>query len=158
VRRRGGDADAQATRAAVRARFAACLPERKPEGPLHLAVSSLKLEGEDTRVRVVAYAVGEAADFDLPQYVMSRGRWLINDRARSYLLDEGCREYRLKDRKMTLGDVPTGGRVRLGAGESCEFTLVFPRLPDEVYHGALVYGGWTLPFYVLPEPPTPPLN
>lgn len=149
-----GDADPEASREAVRARFAACLPERKPEGALRLAISSVQLEAEQTSVRMTAYAVGEAADFDLPQYLMSRGRWLINERARTYLLDEACREYRLKDRRLTVGEVPQDGRVKVGAGEAREFTLTFPRLPDGVHGGALVYGGWVLPFYLLPAAPT----
>jgi hypothetical protein len=124
--RERGEANAQATRETLRARFAACL---------------------------AVYAAGEAADFDLPQYLMSRGRWLINERARTYLLDEACREYRLKDRRLTVGEVPQGGRIKVGAGEAREFTLTFPRLPDGVHAGALVYGGWVLPFYVLPAAP-----
>ncbi|HYE75805.1 MAG TPA: hypothetical protein VEF04_20850 [Blastocatellia bacterium] len=139
----------------MRTRFGTCLPERKPEGALRLAISSVKLEKEETSVRMVAYAVGEPVDFDLPQYAMSRGRWLINETARSYLLDETCREYRLKDRKLTKGEAPRDGRIKLKAGESCEFILSFPRLNNDVYSGALVYGGWTLPFYVLPDAPNP---
>jgi hypothetical protein len=149
------EAEAQARREAARARFGACLPERKPEGGVRLAISAISLEGETTEVRLAAYTVGEEADFDLPQYLMSRGRWLINERARSYLLDEACREYRLKDLRLTVGDVPRGGRVKLGAGESLEFALEFPRLPDDVHSGALVYGGWVLPFYLLPAAPPP---
>jgi hypothetical protein len=151
--RERGEANAQATRETLRARFAACLPERKPEGSLRLAISSVQLEAEQTSVRLAVYAAGEAADFDLPQYLMSRGRWLINERARTYLLDEACREYRLKDRRLTVGEVPQGGRIKVGAGEAREFTLTFPRLPDGVHAGALVYGGWVLPFYVLPAAP-----
>lgn len=154
-RRESFEVEAQKTREAMRTRFGACLPERKPEGAIHLAISSVTLEKEETSVRMVAYAVGEAADFDLPQYLMSRGRWLINETARSYLLDETCREYRLKDRKLTKGDAPRDGRIKLKAGEACEFTLSFPRLNSDVYSGALVYGGWTLPFYVLPAAANP---
>jgi hypothetical protein len=147
------EAEARAAREAARARFGACLPEQNPAGDVRLAITSITLEGETTSARLAAYAAGGGADFDLPQYLMSRGRWLINERARSYLLDETCREYRLKDLRLTAGEVPPGGRVRLGAGEALEFTLEFPRLPDGVHSGALVYGGWVLPFYVLPAAP-----
>src|SRR5262249_12520027 len=104
----------------------------------------------ETSVRVVGYATTEAAEFDLPVYFMSRGRWLINERGRAYLLDEQCHEYKLKDRR-TEQAAPQGGHVRLKPGEACEATLSFPRLSNEVREGVLVYGTRVLSFSLLIE-------
>jgi hypothetical protein len=101
---------------------------------------------------LVAYALAEPADFDLPVYLMSRGRWLINERGRAYLLDPECREYKLKDRAPAAGQAEVkNGRVQLKAGEAFEVTLVFPRLLDGVRQGLLVYGTRVLPFSLLTE-------
>jgi hypothetical protein len=102
-------------------------------------------------VRLVAYAMDEAVDFYLPIYRLSAGRWLINEKGRAYLLDERCREFKLKDRKMpsiSSGEqrVPLDGRIRLNPGQAFEATLVFPRLFDQTRIGALVYDGRVLPF------------
>jgi hypothetical protein len=138
--------------ASARAKLRSCLPTSAPTPPLRLAMASVSREPEETSVRLVAYAIGEAADFDLPLYFMSRGRWLIAERGRAYLLDEECREYKLKDKRVTAGQAPAkDGRVHLKPGEAFEVTLSFPRLPDQVREGALVYGTWVLPFSLLLE-------
>jgi hypothetical protein len=146
-------AEMREARAAAQARLRACLPETQPEGHLRLAVAEVRRQPEETSVRLVAYAIGEPADFDLPVYLMSRGRWLINEQGRAYLLDEQCREYKLKDRRPAAGQVAAtpSGRVPLKPGEVFEVTLSFPRLPDQTREGALVYGAWVFPFSLLME-------
>lgn len=89
-----------------------------------------------THVRLVAYVLDEAVDFDLPVYRLSAGRWLINEKGRAYLLDEQCREFKLKDRKSyssSFGEqqIPLDGRIRLSPGQAFEATLVFHRLSDQ---------------------------
>ena len=152
--RRDPAAELRAAMAGERAKLRACLPEHAPaEGGPGLAIAAVTREPSETRVRLVAYAVGEAADFDLPVYLMSRGRWLINDVGRAYLLDGQCREYKLKDRRPAERQKEAkNGRVRLERGEAFEVWLSFPRLPDEAHEGALVYGRRVLPFWLLSEP------
>jgi hypothetical protein len=81
---------------------------------------------------------------------------LINEKGRVYLLDEQCREYKLKDRRSSVGtnssaiQAPPDGRIKLEAGQVFEATLSFPRLPDEVQMGVLVYGQRTFPFLLSP--------
>jgi hypothetical protein len=139
-------AEWQQIAAAERAKFRACIPDIQPEGKVHLAFAGIQNESNQTSVRLVAYALDEPTEFDLPQYSMSRGRWLINERGRSYLRDEQCNEYKLKDRTPTVGKVPDSGRIQLKAGEFYEVTLSFPRLPEEVRQGVLVYDNWVMPF------------
>jgi hypothetical protein len=128
-------------------------------GNLKLAVESVESDGKATRIRLIAYAGGEApkqgVDFYLPIYVMSAGRWLINEKGRAYLLDERCREFKLNDSKPSSisssifwggGRIPQGGRIRLKPGQAFETTLIFPPLPDRTRVGALVYDGRVLPF------------
>ncbi len=145
---RDPQAEWRAAMAATRAKLRACLPDSKPDSTFKLAIASVSRQPNETSVRLVAYALGEAADFDLPVYVMSRGRWLIAEQGRAYLLDDECREYKLKGRQV-VGAVTPQGRRRLEPGQAFEVTLSFPRLPDEVREGALVYGAWVLPFSML---------
>lgn len=134
------------------ARARSCWPPSEDTGSLKLAIASVVNAGNEARVRLVAYALDEAVDFHLPVYRLSAGRWLINENGRAYLLDERCREFKLKDRKSS-GDsfgggrkVPRDGIVRLNPGQAFEATLVFPPLPDQTKIGALVYEGHVLPF------------
>jgi len=152
-RKRDVEAELRAAQAVARARFTRCTPQTTSAGPLRLALAEVKREARETSVRIVAYAVTEPADFDLPQYLMSRGRWLINERGRTYLLDAECYEYKLKDRSLTVGKTPPGGRIHLEAGESCELTLSFPRLPDSAREVVLVYGDWVMPFVLTTAEP-----
>jgi hypothetical protein len=150
--RRDPQAELRAAMAAARAKQRACLPDSKPESAFKLAIASVSRQSDETSVRLVAYTTSAPADFDTPVYLMSRGRWLINEQGRAYLLDEECREYKLKGRREMAGPTPTPtGRVRLGPGQAFEITLSFPRLPDETREGALVYGQWVLPFSLLIE-------
>ncbi len=134
--------------AAERAKFHACIPDTQPEGNVRLALAAIRNEPEQTSVKLIAYAVHESVAFDVPQYSMSRGRWLINEKGRAYLRDEQCNEYKLKDRTPTVGKVPDSGRIQLKPGAAYELTLSFPRLLEEVKAGVLVYGDWVMPFYL----------
>ncbi|HKQ80492.1 MAG TPA: hypothetical protein VJ810_42750, partial [Blastocatellia bacterium] len=99
-------------------------------------------------------------DFYLPIYLLSAGRWVINEKGRAYLLNEQCREFKLYESKPSStsssifwegGRIPQGGRIRLNPGQVFETTLVFPPLPDQTRVGALVYDGRFLPFTLLTE-------
>jgi hypothetical protein len=148
------DAEERAALSTARARFSGCLPKAEPEGNLHLAIVSVENLPDATRVRLVAYAVGQTVDFNLPVYWMSRGQWLIDERARAYLLDGHCREYKLKDRKATAGmTAPIDGRLQLKPGTAFETTLIFPALRDDSREGALIYDAHVLPFSLVADKP-----
>jgi hypothetical protein len=129
-----------------------CLPQSGNEADWpSLAINGVKQEPSGTSVKLVAYALDKPARFDLPLYVMSAGRWLINNSDRAYLLDEECREYKLKDKKVSGGQKKVEeGRVMLKPGEAFEVTLVFTPISSDVTAGALVYGGQTMRFAVSP--------
>jgi len=125
-----------------------------------LAIESVVSDGNATRVRLVAYAPDEAVDFYLPIYLLSAGRWSINEKGRVYLLDEQCREFRLNESKPSSrsalifwggGQIPKGGRIRLKPGQAFVTTLAFPPFPDRTRVGALVYDGRVLPFALRAE-------
>lgn len=132
-------------------RLSTCLPKFEVPGSLRIAISQFEHRSDETRVRIVAYAVAEPAQFALPVYYMSRGRWLIDEKERSYLLDAQCRQYNLHDRHDATGtDAPPDGRMTLKPGTSFETTLDFPPLPASTTHGVLVYGPHVIPFSILP--------
>jgi len=149
----GSDPEAQ-RRAAVTATLAklqSCAPADEAEGDVTLAITSITRQANETRVRLAAYALEKPAPFDLPTYSLSRGRWLIHETGRAYLLDEQCREYRLKERKSSSGrGTPPDGRINLEAGQAFEAALSFPPLPEDVRMGVLVYGRRVLPFLLSP--------
>jgi hypothetical protein len=127
-----------------------CAPGRNEEDIIKIAITGVTTNPNETAVRIVAYTLEEGIDFDLPVYWMSRGRWLINEQARAYLLDERCREYKLKDRRSSTKEaLPPDGRIRLNRGQAFEAILSFPRLPDQTQIGMLVYGDRTIPFWVV---------
>lgn len=131
------------------AKLRACAPTDKPEEGLEIAIVNVTLLPDETDVRIVAQAENEAIDFDLPTYSLSRGRWLINEKGRAYLLDEQCREYKLKDRRPSAGQtLPRTGWVRLNPGQTFEAILVFPRFLEPTRIGMMVYGGRSLSFEV----------
>ena len=137
-----------------RAKFRACLPGFKPESTFKLAIASVSRQPNETNLRLVVYTTGEAADFYLPAYYLSRGRWTIHEQGRAYLLDDECREYNLRNRQITTGQTATPeGLAHLEAWQAFEVTLTFPRLPDETREGVLVYDTWVLPFSLLIEAP-----
>lgn len=141
-------------RAAIKAtsdKLSGCVPAATSKEKLKLAVAEITRQPLETSVRLVAYATTEPVDFYLPVYWMSRGNWLINEQERAYLLDESCREYKLKDRKSTNGQsLPLYGKVSLKPGAAFEFKLSFPGLSEETRLGALVYGSTVIPFALLP--------
>jgi len=133
-----------------------CLPQttndqgNENQGPA-LAIGGVKRGSDGTEVRLVAYAVDKPAQLDLPLYIMSAGKWLINNSARTYLLDDECREYKLKDKKVSDGQKKVeNGRVVLKPGEAFEMTLLFTPLFDDAGGGALIYGDQTVRFAVSP--------
>ncbi len=131
-----------------------CLPPTEANQPAGLAIAAIARvrETETTTLRMVVYATTEPVEFHLPIYLMSRGRWTINDTGRAYLLDEHCRERTLKGTADVNGKtLPRNGIVKLQPGESFEFRLNFPSLPDEMQMGTLVYGSRILPFSLLVE-------
>lgn len=130
----------------ARQKLLACTPDTQPDSKVRLALGSIRNEPLQTSVTIVAYAVNEPVEFDVVQYSMSRGRWLINEKGRAYLRDEQCSEYKLKDRIPAVGSVPDNGRIPLKPGEAYELTLYFPRLLEEMKSGVLVYGDWVVPF------------
>ncbi len=137
--------------------LSSCLPLAEPEGTLRIAISLFEHGRDKTSVRIVAYAVTEPADFALPVYYLSRGRWLIDEKYRSYLLDSDCREYKLLDRHDPPGtDAPPDGRMKLDPGAAFETTLEFPSLPASTRNGVLVYAGRIVPFSLLPANPVSP--
>lgn len=148
-------ADRQRAIAEVFAKWRSCAPDSEVGGDLKLAITSATRQPNETSVRLVAYALDKTAEFDAPVYLLSRGRWLINEKGRAYLLDEQCREYKLKDRKSGSGrEIPVNGRIRLEPGQAFEIVLNFPQLPDEVRMGLLVYGNRGFPISLSTPPAT----
>ena len=131
-------------------RILACIPGTQPESRVSLAITSIDVLENKTTVHLLAYSKSEQLDFHLPVYLMSRGRWMINDQARAYLLDEKCREYRLNGRKSTEEmPAPRDGIVQLKPNSVFETILEFPPLDDDVKAGVLVYGLHVIPFSML---------
>ncbi len=116
-----------------------------------LAIQSVTLEPQATKVILTISAMNKAVEFHLPVYRLSSGRWLINGKGRAYLLDEECREYKLKDRKsLPRYEIPLEGRIALKENQRFEAVLVFPRVSDRSRVGMLVYDGRSFPFNVRP--------
>jgi hypothetical protein len=153
--RRNPEAEKREALAAVRSRLRSCLPAAGPEGSVRLAISAIERQSDSLRLRLLAYSVEEIeVDFHLPAYWMSRGRWLINERERAYLLDADCREYPMKDRKQTPGpSVATNGQVKLKPGGMVETTLEFQHLAADAREAVLVYGSRILPFSLILDAP-----
>ena len=132
------------------AKLQTCLRQRTETSEAELAIVSISRQPQEISVRLVAYAKDKPVEFYLPVYLMSRGRWLINERERAFLLDEYCHEFRLRDRKSTNGKpLPLDGKVLLQPGAAFEFDLSFARLPEDTNLGALIYGAKVLPFSLL---------
>jgi len=140
---------------AIDGKMRSCLPPRQyreNDGNIRLAITSLSRQKNETRVRIVAYAMNEAGVFDLPAYSLSRGRWLISEKGRAFLIDQDCRQYRLKGRSAPPEKkLPSDGRISLQPGEAFEADLSFPRLPERPYILMMVYGDLILPLPPLPS-------
>lgn len=147
-------AEERAALDAAAVRLRGCLPQPTPVNDSsrepRLAIVEITRQPQTITVQLAAVAGAEAVEFYLPVYLMSAGRWLINERERAYVLDERCGEHKLQDRK-PVGDkrLPLDGKVSLKAGEAFSFKLVFPMVPDELRLGALVYGSTVLPLALL---------
>ena len=135
---------------ATTARLQGCLKPATSNSTVQFAIAEISRQPKETSVRLVAFAGKEAAEFYLPVYLMSRGRWLINEQERAYLVDENCREYKLQDRKTLDGKpFPPEAKISLKPGEAFAFKLSFQTLPAEARLGALMYGTNALPFALL---------
>lgn len=131
------------------AKWKSCVSDAEAEGDVKLAVTAVMRRPDEVTVRLVAYALDKPVEFDAPVYSLSRGRWLIDEKARAYLLDEQCREYKLKGRKSgSEVPVPLDGRIKLASGQAFELALSFSPVPEEVKMGVLVYGKRVLPFSI----------
>lgn len=151
------EAAARSALTSLRQKMTACLREPAAEGNIRLAVVSLARTREETVVRLAAYNYADpsaketpadtrSVDFDVPNYLMSRGRWLLNESGRVYLMDERCRQYKLVNRKLTMRQTEAvNGRIEIKPGEVCEVLLSFTRLPEDVQTAVLVYGSQVLP-------------
>jgi len=132
----------------VLAKMRSCLPPRRyreNDGNIRLKVSSVIRRDDETVVRVVADATVEAGVFDLPAYSLSRGRWLISETGRAFLIDQDCRQYRLKGRRAVPGGtIPPDGKITLEPGAPFEADLIFPRLSASPRQLMLVYGDLVL--------------
>lgn len=124
----------------------------------NLAIASVTNTQNETILKLVAYAASRPAEFPVPFYKLSAGRWLIGDKYRVYLTDEHCRTFELKDRRPPEGKkFPQEGVLRLNPGESFEMTFSFYRMKETTRFGMLVYAGKTLAF-VLPPSNTKPAS
>lgn len=131
-----------------------CASAGNGDGVPQLGVISVTNAPNETAVRVVVYATDSPVEFSLPVYRLSAGRWLIGEKDRAFLLDEKCREYKLRDRRPANGlEFPPDGIVRLKPGQSFEATFSFHRVKEDVRIGMLVYAGKSLPF-VINQPQT----
>jgi hypothetical protein len=165
TRPRNTEVGAREAISALQKKLSACLTEKNPQGDFKLAVVSITHQGEETLVNLVAFNPADAVadknsatdktsqkvspriiDFDAPVYLMSRGRWLLNETGRVYLIDENCREYKLRDRKFLMRQATAkSGRVQLAPGEACEVQLSFGRVSETAQGVLLVYGQRVLP-------------
>ena len=137
------------TEAEKQAKLKSCTPDYQPDSKIQLSVLEIWNEGNQTKAKAVFTAPNEAVEFYLPQYSMSRGRWLMNERWRAYLRDERCREYKLEDRTpKNNSKIPDSGLIKLRANEKYEVTLSFAKLSEETSKGILVYGQWILPITI----------
>ena len=128
-------------------RLAACAPKSSADDKVRLALVDIEAGKDETRIRIVAYAGAEVGIFPLPVYYLSRGRWLIGEDQRSYLLDEQCRQYNLHDRHDAKWTAETPeGKITLKPGTAFETVLDFPPRPPNTTRGVLVYGSYVIPF------------
>ncbi len=136
-------------------RWRSCAPPAEVTSPVSLAIHSISINSQSTSVRVVAYTTSNPGELALPLYYLSRGRWLIAEKDRAYLLDQDCREFRLNDVERS-SPLPNPGLLQLEAGSSFEFTLKFPPVGHSASLGWLVYGQRALPLaFPTPEPASP---
>ncbi|MFN0107863.1 MAG: hypothetical protein ACKVZH_03345 [Blastocatellia bacterium] len=116
----------------------------------NMAIVSATNAPNETALKLVIYATNSLVEFPLAAYKLSAGRWLIGEKDRAYLVDEHCREFKLKDRRPPEGQkFPMDGWVRLNPGESFELTFSFYPLKNTSRFGMLVYGGRVLPFTLI---------
>ncbi len=136
-------------------------PGHKDSMEPHLAIEAVAHETSDangraaerTRVQLVAWSETKATTLTLPLYALSRGRWLLGDGERVYLVDQECRQYPLLDVEFSARRASPGA-IRLAPQQAVSGSLIFPPPGPRARLGTLVYGDRTLPIrFAAPDSP-----
>jgi hypothetical protein len=135
----------------ARARLGGCLPASGVTTKEQLSIRNVERLTNSTRIDLVVWADEQPVDLQLPLYLSSRGRWLLGDDQRVYLVDQECRQYGLHDVEF-LQTRQTPGIVRISAHQAITGTLIFPPLGPRARFGALIFGHRILRI-LLPDPP-----
>jgi hypothetical protein len=118
--------------------------------PVQVAIQSIERPSRGTAVRIVGYTAKEEGLLHLPLYVLSRGRWLIGETQRTFLIDDLCRTYSLIDVAFP-GPRIRPGEIQLKPHQAIEGTLHFPPLSSQARWGLLVFGEHRALFVVPPQ-------
>lgn len=126
-------------------------------GSHQLVLTRLDRQPNRTTVSLAAWSQHGSSSLTLPLYTLSRGRWLLGETERVYLIDQECRRYGLLDVSFPARRV-SPGTVRLSPGQVVEGELIFPPLGPRARLGALIYGERTLVTLFPPDQPPPAPN
>ncbi|MEY3282540.1 MAG: hypothetical protein RIR86_553 [Acidobacteriota bacterium] len=138
----------------ARTRLLGCLPQPAALPAPPISIRSLARLSARTRVELVVWAEEQPVELRLPLYLSSRGRWLLGDDERVFLIDQECRQYGLQDVEFLPKRI-SPGTIRIAAREAITGTLIFPPLGSRARFGALVYGQRVLRV-LFPEPSPDP--
>jgi len=132
-----------------------CLPPaaEQVKNKHQLAIAAIRILPKKTAVDLVAWAGSKPAALTLPLYVQSRGRWLIEENDRVYLVDQNCRTYPLLDVEFKQPR-SAPGVIQILPYHAIEGSLFFPPPSTSFRLGALVFGHRSLPL-VLDRPTLP---
>lgn len=136
------------------ARLRGCLPQPAPLPAPPISIRSFARLAARTRVELVVWAEEQPFELQLPLYLSSRGRWLLGNDERVFLIDQECRQYGLQDVEF-LPPRLSPGTIRIPAHKAITGTLIFPPLGSRARFGALVYGQQVLRV-LFPEPSPDP--
>jgi hypothetical protein len=132
-------------------RLLECLPPdvTSTSDPLRITISSINHLPKQTRIELVAWAENGSTTLNLPLYVRSRGRWILGENERVYLVDQECRTYGLNDVEFRQPRL-SPGIIGIPAHQAIRGALLFPPLGPRSRLGALVFGHRTLPVILAP--------
>lgn len=131
-------------------RLRGCLPTAESTSWERISISSIERLPNRTHIKLVVWAGEQSFDLQLPLYHSSRGRWLLGDQDRVYVVDQECRQYGLQDVEF-LQPRQSPGLIRIPAHQVITGTLVFPPLSTRARFGALIYGKQSLRI-LFPDP------